>query len=82
VERGGGEALGLATLCPHREIAQDAAVYADPRDVGSIADAIVRACCDDDLRDRLAVAGPIRAQQFAPERVARAWRSLHEELAS
>ncbi len=81
-----GLAHGIPIACsdipPHREIAQDAAVYADPRDVGSIADAIVRACCDDDLRDRLAAEGPIRAQHFAPERVARAWRSLHEELAT
>ena len=79
-----GLAHGIPVVCsdlaPHREIAQDAALFVDPRDPGAIADAIVRACVDDVLRERLANDGPRRAARFSPERLARAWRTLHEEV--
>ncbi len=79
-------AHGLPVACsdipPHREIAGDAAVFADPRDVDAMADAILRACVDDALRLRLREDGLHRAASFAPDTVARAWRQLHEELSA
>lgn len=76
-----GTPIACSAIPTHREIAQDAAIYADPRDIDAMADAIVRACVDEALRKQLAHAGPLRASQFLPERVALAWRAMHEELA-
>lgn len=75
-----GAAVACSDIPPHREIAGDAAVFADPRDLDAMADAIVRACVDDGLRGQLRDAGLRRASQFSPSRVAESWRRLHEEL--
>ncbi|MGE3172274.1 MAG: glycosyltransferase family 4 protein [Planctomycetota bacterium] len=80
-----GLANGCPVLCsdlpPHREIADDAALFVDPRDPGAIAEGLVRIATDDELRARLAATGPARAARFPPDAVATAWRHLHEELA-
>lgn len=80
-----GLAHGIPVLCADlpsfREIAGDAALFVDPRDVGAIAAGIARISTDADLRERLAAAGPQRAAQFRPERVAATWRQLHIEIA-
>lgn len=79
-----GLAHGIPVLCselpPHREIADDDALFVDPRDEIALPRAIVRICTDTDLRARLAANGPRRAAQFAPAVLASTWRSLHEEL--
>lgn len=75
-----GATVACSDIPPHREIADDAAVFADPHDIGAMADAIVRACVDDALRARLRDAGLRRASKFSPARVAESWRKMHEEL--
>ena len=80
-----GLAHGIPVLCadlpPHREIAGDAALFVDPRDVAAIAAGIARICTDAALRARLAAAGPVRAAAFRPEHVAAAWRRIHAAIA-
>lgn len=46
------------------EVAGDAAVLVDPADEQSITNGLVRALTETDLRDRLAIAGPLRAASF------------------
>ena len=79
-----GLAHGIPVVCsdlpPHREVAGDAAIYVDPLNASSIAQGIVRAHEDAQLRSRLALLGPQRARAFAPLAVAQAWLALHEEL--
>jgi glycosyltransferase involved in cell wall biosynthesis len=68
-------AAGLPTACsqiePMNSIAADAALKFDPRDPSAIADAMHRLVTDGELRQRLAVAGPLRAAQFS-------WRTTAE----
>lgn len=64
-----------ATSLP--EVAGDAAIYCDPFDVGSIADAMARAWGDPALRERLAAAGLARSARFTWERTAEGlWESV------
>lgn len=80
-----GLAHGIPVLCsdlpPFREIAGDAALYVDPRDVGAIARGLARICTDDALREQLATAGPARAARFSPAAVASAWQRIHAGIA-
>jgi glycosyltransferase involved in cell wall biosynthesis len=59
------------------EVAGDAAVYADPYDVASIADALMRLDTDPELRASLAEAGPERAALFSRERYAERLDTLY-----
>ena len=54
-----------------REVAGDAALYADFADAGAAARALEAACADDALRGRLSEAGLARAASFSFERLAR-----------
>jgi glycosyltransferase involved in cell wall biosynthesis len=47
------------------EVAGDAALFADPLSVDSIADQLARAVGDENLRNRLKVAGPVRAKHYS-----------------
>jgi glycosyltransferase involved in cell wall biosynthesis len=70
-----------ATSLP--EVAGDAAVYCDPFDVGSIADAMERVWKDPELRGKLAVAGLARSARFTWERTADGlWRSLRQVMST
>lgn len=51
-------------------VAGDAALLVDPTDTNAIADAMWRIASDGALRERLRVAGPIRAAQFSWQRTA------------
>lgn len=64
-----------ATSLP--EVAGDAAIYCDPFDVGSIANAMARTWGDPALRERLAAAGLARSARFTWERTAEGlWESV------
>jgi glycosyltransferase involved in cell wall biosynthesis len=56
---------------------QDAGILFDPRDVGSIADAIARLATDEVLRDRLRELGRRRTKDFSWERTAKAYRAVY-----
>ena len=47
------------------EVAGGAALFADPLSVDSIADQLAKALGDEGLRDRLKVAGPVRAKDYS-----------------
>jgi glycosyltransferase involved in cell wall biosynthesis len=68
--RGVPVACSNATSLP--EVAGDAALYFDPRDVPAMTVAIARLLGDGDLRARLAAAGRDRAARFTWERTAQA----------
>jgi glycosyltransferase involved in cell wall biosynthesis len=69
-----------ATSLP--EVAGDAAVYADPFSVPSIAEAMGRILRDDALRGRLAELGAARAARFTWDRTADLlWRTLERMMA-
>jgi len=78
-------AAGTPVLCSAsgslREVAADAALYADPRDVDAMAAAMVRLHRDEELRAELRRRGLERAPRFRPSATAAAWRELHRELA-
>jgi glycosyltransferase involved in cell wall biosynthesis len=69
-------AAGIPTACsdiaPLREVAADAALFFDPLDEEAIHSALDRITGDEELRGRLARAGPDRARPFTWERAARA----------
>jgi Glycosyl transferases group 1/Glycosyltransferase Family 4 len=71
-----------ADIPPFHELAADAALYVDPRDVGAMAAGFVRIHADAALRAGLARAGWQRASLFEPAGLAGRWRALHEELAA
>jgi glycosyltransferase involved in cell wall biosynthesis len=60
------------------EVAGDAALYFDPADTDAIAGAVRRLLEDDELRRRLARAGPERARAFSWARTARATLESYE----
>ncbi|MFN7974153.1 MAG: glycosyltransferase family 1 protein [Acidobacteriota bacterium] len=64
------------------EVVKDAGLLFDPRDEGSIADAIARLLADAELRARLRRAGLARAAQYSWEPSAHAVVRLLEEIAS
>lgn len=70
-------AAGVPTACsriePLDSIAGSAALKFDPRDPDAIAQAIDRLVTDEELRQRLAAAGPLRAAQFS-------WRTAAEAI--
>jgi alpha-1,3-rhamnosyl/mannosyltransferase len=82
-------ACGAAVVCGNRssvpEVAGDAALLCDPRDVNSLAGAIEQALTDRDLRSTLAQRSVRRAAQFSWEQTAqqtlRVYRSVLEGVA-
>lgn|GEM_PF-6483540 len=76
-------AAGVPTACsdiePLRSLTGDAAWRFDPHSDEAILDALRRACFDETLRARLAVAGPLQAAPFTWERTARLTRQLIED---
>jgi glycosyltransferase involved in cell wall biosynthesis len=67
------EAMALGTPVvtsntgPLPEVGGEAALYVDPYDVGAIRDGLARLDADAALRERLAMAGPARAERFSLE---------------
>lgn len=70
-----------SSISPMKEVAGDAAVFADPFDVGSMRSSIEQVISDSDLRDRLADAGVRNIERFKPERIAAKYAELYEEVA-
>jgi alpha-1,3-rhamnosyl/mannosyltransferase len=66
-----GVPTGCSEIEPMNSIAGGAALKFDPRDPSAIAEAMHRLVTDDELRHRLASAGPLRAAQFS-------WRTTAE----
>lgn len=79
-------AHGVPVLCSNRaslpEVAGDAALLVDPDDEQCMAEAIVRIHRDLELRDRLRRRGLERAAWFTPQRSAREWLRIHEEISN
>jgi glycosyltransferase involved in cell wall biosynthesis len=76
--RGCPVAAARATALP--EVAGDAAVYFDPRDVADMAGAIRRALEDDPLRAALVERGRTRVGRLSWERTARETAAVYREL--
>ncbi len=61
-------AAGIPVVCsdipPHREVADEAALYADPFDSALIADCLKRLLGDQAMRERLIDAGSARTEEF------------------
>jgi glycosyltransferase involved in cell wall biosynthesis len=62
------------------EVAGDAALLADPEDVGSIADCILKLALDKSLRENLAEKGLRRAENFSWQKCAIKTLDIYEEL--
>lgn len=79
-------AWGCPVLCSRgtalAEVAGDAALLADPTDVGELEQAMLRLATDPACRARLAAAGPARAAEFTWERCARRTIGALEERAA
>lgn len=80
-----GLAHGAPVLCsdlpPHREIAQQHALFADPRSIEAIAQGLLTIHRDDAVRTSLALGGFARAACFDPAGVAEQWHRLHVQVA-
>ncbi|MEM7539366.1 MAG: glycosyltransferase [Chloroflexota bacterium] len=61
------------------EVAGDAAIFVDPMDVDAIADAMLRLSQDEDLRQRLIVAGYENVKRFSWEKAAKETLAVLEE---
>lgn len=64
------------------EVAGDAALLVDPHDVPAIAEALATAASEPDVRDRLRIAGPIRAAAFGVEAMAEATMAAYRSALS
>ena len=64
------------------EVAGDAALLVDPFDVAAIAGAVATAASQPDVRDRLRIAGPIRAAAFGVEAMAEATMAAYRTALS
>ncbi|MCX7840735.1 MAG: glycosyltransferase, partial [Anaerolineae bacterium] len=77
-------ASGIPTICARvsslPEVAGDAALLVDPRDVGDIVNAIERVLTDHVLRATLRARGLARACEFTWERTARETRRVYKNL--
>ncbi len=72
-----GRPVALARIPSLEEVAGDAAIYFDPRDVQSIRDALAHALGPDGAeRNARLDAGRARLREHSPERMALAWLSL------
>jgi len=63
------------------EVAEDAAVIVDPRDINAIADGLLRLLTDDNLRAQLIALGSQRAAQWSWEAAARETIAVYREAA-
>jgi glycosyltransferase involved in cell wall biosynthesis len=68
-----GVPTGCSQIEPMNGIAGEAALKFDPRDPAAMAEVMHRLVTDDELRERLAAAGPLRAAQFS-------WRNTAEGI--
>ena len=79
-------ACGAPTVCSFGsslgEVAGDAVVKADPTDTDSIANAMKRGLEDENLRKKMAVAGPMRARGFTWSRCAAETLKVYREAAA
>lgn len=79
-----GLAHGAPVLCadipPFREIAGEAALFVDPRDVAAIAAGLARIHADAGMRQHCVAAGIRRAASMPASAVAAQWLQLHREL--
>lgn len=77
-------AHGVPVVCSNQtslpEVAGDAALLVDPRDINAIADAMIRVHRDSKLRSELRERGRQRAQQMTPSHSAQRWLQLHNKL--
>lgn len=75
-------AAGVPVICVRAsslpEVAGDAALLVNPREVGEMANALTRVLTDDALRDELRARGLARARQFTWERTARETLAVYE----
>lgn len=78
-------AQGVPVVCSRSpalpEVCGDAALYFDPFDVDSIADALIRAITDSHLRDDLIRKGRVRAAQFSWQESAQKTLAVYEQAA-
>jgi glycosyltransferase involved in cell wall biosynthesis len=61
-------------------VGQDAALYFDPNDNDSVADAIERVVTDEALRDSLRQKGNLRLQDFSCDKTARQTLEIYKSL--
>jgi glycosyltransferase involved in cell wall biosynthesis len=77
-------AHGIPVVCSNQtslpEVAGDAALLVDPRNVNAIADAMIRVHRDTKLRSELRQRGRQRSQQMTPSHSAQKWLRLHDKL--
>ncbi len=77
-----GTPVVTANVAGTAEIAGDAALLVDPRNVGALAEAMGRLLSDDALRTNLRARGLERAKQFSWQRTARETLSIYESAAA
>ena len=77
-----GTPVVTANVAGTAEIAGDAALLVDPRNVGALAEAMGRLLSDDALRTDLRARGLERAKQFSWQRTARETLSVYESVAA
>lgn len=70
-----------SSISPMKEVAGDAAVFANPFDVASMRSSIEQVISDGDLRERLVDAGIRNIERFKPEKIAARYAELYEEIA-
>jgi glycosyltransferase involved in cell wall biosynthesis len=77
-------AAGVPVICSGvtavPEVAGDAAIYFDPRDIEDMAAKIARVACDEVLRDDLAARGRVRAASYSWERAARETLAIYRRV--
>jgi len=75
-----GVPVMTATNSSLPEVAGDAALFVDPTDIDSIADAMLRLSQDEQLRQRLVEAGYVNLKRFSWEKAAKETLAVFEEL--
>jgi len=75
-----GTPVVTSNLRPMNEVSGGAAVLVDPFDVESIRQGIIRVIEDEDFRRKIVSDGLENAKRFAPEKIAKRYQDLYEEM--
>jgi len=75
-----GVPVVTSNLSPMKDVSGGAAALVDPFDVESIRQGILRVINDDEFRNKIVNEGFANAKRFAPQRIAKQYQELYDEM--
>lgn len=78
--QGTGRPLITSNIQPMKEVAGDAAYFADPFDTSSIRNGVLKIIHDQHYRQSLIEKGLMNVKRFAPEKIAMQYQELYKKV--